>query len=132
MGVRRRWSETWMLSAFALASCQSSGSWRDQPPPWTAASLTDAAYARIHARDGRETVLRTPTMGSGASGPFLSGMLVSEQNTGEHTVNVPLADIARLETRSSDSMGVSWLVVACVIVVLGVLATSGVSLTVGI
>ena len=132
MGVRRRWLGIWMSSAFALASCQSSTPWREQPPPWTADSLTDAAYARIQARDGRETVLRTPILGSGASGPFLSGQLVSEQNTGEHTVNVPLADIARLETRHSDSIGVSWLIVACVIVVLGVLATSGVSLSVSI
>jgi hypothetical protein len=119
-----------MLIAFALASCQSS--WREQPPPWTADSLANAEYARIQVRDGRVTELRSPSLGSNASGTFVSGDLVSAKQTGEHMVNVPLTDITRLETRGSDSMKVPLLVVALVIVVLGVLSASGVSLTIGI
>src|SRR5882672_8841000 len=131
MGERRRWPQVWMLIAFAIASCQQAA-WRVQPPPWSAASVAEAEYARVQERDGGEIVLRTPAIGANASGAFLSGQLVDEHKSGEHMVNVPLADVTRLETRGPDSMSVSLIVVCCVIVVLGVLSASGVSLTLAI
>src|SRR5262245_12510882 len=90
--------------------------WRDQPPPWSEASVAGADDVRLLLRDGSELVLAAPRIERAADGPVLVGAVDGVEQ------GIPLADVSRLETRHTELLPLIANVAIATVVVVGVVA----------
>jgi len=102
-----------LLLLSLLAACEVAP-WREQPPPWTAATVADVEDARVLLGDGSELVLSGPRL-EGEGGEAL---LLGEGEDGP--CRVPLRDVCRLETRRTEVLPVIANAVIVTAVVAGV------------
>ena len=108
-----------LVLAFLLLACLAAcevAPWREQPPPWTAATFTDAEDARVLFADGSELVLARPRL-EGEGGPAL---LLGECDGCIQSVRLQL--VRRLETRHTETLRVIANAVVITAVVVGVVA----------
>lgn len=97
----------------ALLTACATNPWREQPPPWTQATVDDADDARVTLANGTVQVFTAPTIIGTGDGALLSGIRNKEKHV------VPLASIGHLETRHYETwrvLGYSTLVVVGTVV----------------
>jgi hypothetical protein len=88
--------------------------WREQPPPWSEATLAGADDVRVLMRDGNEYELSAPRIEASAAGARLVGAIDGAE------YGVLLEDVTRLETRHTEVLPLIADVAIAAVVVAGV------------
>lgn len=111
-----RWALVFVL---ALAACLDTRPWRAQPPPWTDRCIADAEEVRVLRADGSWFHLTRARIEADGRGGSIRGSAVSTPEEPVRAIDVPLAEVQRLETRQHETArAVGNVVIGAVLVLL--------------
>lgn len=80
------------------SACLAAHPWVAQPAPWSEKTFADSQQVRVERVDGSSVTMFETRIHKDQSGERITGKLAAKAGAPSREINIPIADVAQLET----------------------------------